>query len=66
MAQSDQDWVNDYAKGESTPKPCKTCGQLPTPKKEEEEPSTLPKARRALPSGNYPRPRLGGMTVAPK
>ncbi len=67
MAQSDQDWVNDYAKGESTPKDtCKSCGQPMPQDKKKKEPSTLPEARRALPSGNYSRPRFGGLTVAPQ
>lgn len=64
MAQSDQDWVKEYGSGGMT------VPNVPTPKKpkkkdedEEEQASTLTKARRAIPSGNYPRPRLGGLTV---
>jgi hypothetical protein len=60
---SDQEWLEQYAKGgQQQPQTCTSCGQ-PMPPKQEQQPSKFYQQRRTEDSGNYPRPRLGGMTV---
>ncbi len=66
MAQSDYDFTVQYGKGgQKEEESCKTCGQ-PMPKAAPKQPSTFADQRRTENSGNYPRPRFGGMTVAPR
>ena len=60
----DRAWLENYAKGGSQggfqlPKP----PARPKKKEDDEEPSKFYQQRRTQDSGDFPRPRLGGMTV---